>query len=178
MKRRDLALVGAGVAAGAAGLGWQVWRQSRAPVHSSPGAGSGAAGLWEMNFPTPAGGTLSMASLRGQPVLLNFWGTWCPPCVKEMPELYRFAREFAPKGWRVVGLAVDNLQPVQAFLARSPVSYAIGLAGFEGTELARRLGNDPPGLPFTVALDRRGDVVRRKGGATTLEELRLWTENL
>ena len=178
MKRRNLILVGTGAAAGAAGLGWQAWRQSRAPGRASAHADNTAAGLWEMIFPTPDGGTLAMASLRGRPLLLNFWGTWCPPCVKEMPELDRFALEFAPKGWRVLGLAVDNLQPVQAYLARSPVSYAIGLAGFEGTELAKHLGNDPPGLPFTVALDRRGEVVRRKGGATTLEALRLWTENL
>ena len=176
MKRRNLMLAGAGAAAATAGLAWQVWRESLAP--GPGGAGDTAAGLWEMSFPTPDGGTLTMTALRGHPVLLNFWATWCPPCVKEMPELDRFAREFAPKGWRVVGLAVDNLQPVRAFLARSPVSYAIGMAGFEGTELARRLGNDPPGLPFTVALDHRGAVVKRKSGAITLEELRLWAEKL
>ena len=82
-----------------------------------------------------------MATLRGQPLVLNFWATWCPPCVKEMPEIDRFQREFAARGWQVLGLAVDRPQPVREFLARTPVGYTIAMAGLEGTELSRQLGN-------------------------------------
>ena len=60
------------------------------------------------------------------------------------------------------------------FLARTPVSYTIGLAGFEGSELTRTLGNTQSGLPFTVAFNRQGAVSHRKAGATTLEELSGW----
>ncbi len=117
-----------------------------------------------------------MAALRGRPLLLNFWGTWCPPCVKEMPELDRFARQFKAQGWQVVGLAVDNPKAVREFLARAPVSYAIGLAGFEGSDLARTLGNDASGLPYTVAFAASGNVLQRKAGATTLDELTRWAQ--
>ncbi|MBC7717365.1 MAG: TlpA family protein disulfide reductase, partial [Pseudorhodobacter sp.] len=81
-----------------------------------------------------------MADLRGKPLLLNFWATWCPPCVKEMPLLDAFYQTHRARGWQVVGLAVDSPTPVRAFLERVPVSFPIGLAGMEGSELSRALG--------------------------------------
>lgn len=170
MKRRAWLLGGTGAAAAVAGVAWQ--RTREAASAQTPAA----AGLWQMNFDKPEGGTLAMASLRGQPLLLNFWGTWCPPCVKEMPDLDRFSKQFGPQGWRVVGLAVDNLKAVREFLARTPVSYAIGLVGFEGVDLARALGNAQSGLPYTVAIGANGRVLQRKAGATTLDELTRWAQ--
>jgi len=178
MNRRNWILVGAGAAAVAAGAGWRLQSRSpAAPATTTPDAAATA--FWQMSFPTPDGGTVAAASLRGQPLLLNFWGTWCPPCVKEMPDLDRFAKEHAAQGWRVLGLAVDNPKAVREFLARTPVGYTIGLAGFEGSDLAQQLGNGrngQGGLPFTVAFDRNGAVTHRKAGATTLDELRGWAK--
>ena len=179
MNRRHWLMGGAGAAALAAGVAWQ--QRQGADVGPAGAAAGGAGtsgtaegGVWQMRFDQPDGGVLDMATLRGKPLLLNFWGTWCPPCVKEMPELDRFAKQFGPQGWRVVGLAVDNPKAVREFLARTPVSYTIGLAGFEGSELTRTLGNTQSGLPFTVAFNRQGTVSHRKAGATTLEELSGW----
>ena len=172
--RRQL-LLGAivGVGAAAAGLGGFLWRQGGQRLE--PDA---SGGLWAMRFPRPEGGELEMAGLRGRPLVLNFWATWCPPCVKEMPELDRFHRAWAGAGWRVVGLAVDAPTPVREFLARAPVGYAIGLAGFEGTELARRLGNERGALPFTVVFDATGRIVQRKLGETHYDELVAWAKAL
>jgi thiol-disulfide isomerase/thioredoxin len=119
-----------------------------------------------------------MAGLRGQPLVLNFWATWCPPCVKEMPELDRFAKQFAARGGRVVGLAVDNPKAVREFLQRAPVSYAIALAGFDGTDLSRKLGNTTGALPFTAVFARSGALVQRKLGETGYDELQSWTKAL
>lgn len=178
MNRRHWMVAGAGAAAVAGGLGVRHWLNAGDTLSPQAAAEIDAqtGGFWGMRFPAPDGTDIVTARLRGQPLLLNFWGTWCPPCVKEMPELDRFAREFAPAGWRVLGLAVDNPKAVREFLARTPVGYTIGLAGFEGSELTRKLGNDQAGLPFTVAFDKRGAVAQRKAGATTLEELRLWAK--
>jgi thiol-disulfide isomerase/thioredoxin len=170
MNRRAWMLGGAGAAAAAAGVGWQVWRER--------GAADETGGLWSMRFPQPDGGELVMAERRGRPLLLNFWATWCPPCVKEMPELDRFQREFAAAGWQVVGLAVDGPTPVREFLQRVPVRFAIGLAGFEGTDLSKRLGNAQGALPFTAVFDARGRIVQRKLGETNFDELSRWAKAL
>ena len=71
---------------------------------------------------------------------------------------------------------MDNPTAVREFLARSPVSYTIGLAGFEGSELTRQLGNTQGGLPFTVVFNRRGAVVHRHAGSTTLQQLTDWVK--
>ena len=185
MKRRTWLMAGTGAAAAALGVAWQL-RGQRSPATAEPVAAAasqpddatGAAAFWQMSFDRPEGGTLAMASLRGRPLLLNFWGTWCPPCVKEMPELDQFARQFGAAGWQVLGLAVDNPKAVREFLARTPVSYTIALAGFEGSELTRQLGNTQSGLPFTVAFNRQGAVFQRKAGASTLAELAAWAKTM
>jgi thiol-disulfide isomerase/thioredoxin len=176
VNRRHLVLGAAGAAAAGAGVGWQLWRAPQ----PEPAATLDAAtlGFWQARFPQPGGTELAMATLRGQPLVLNFWATWCPPCVKEMPELDRFAQAFASRGGRVLGLAVDNPTAVRQFLAKTPVSYAIALAGFEGTELSRQLGNSTGALPYTAVFDRSGRVVQRKLGETNFDELSGWAQAL
>ena len=127
--------------------------------------------FWQQQFDTPQGTPLAWSALKGRPIVLNFWATWCPPCVKEMPELDRFQREFAAKGWKVVGLAVDGPTPVREFLAKVQVGFDIGLAGFGGTELSQTLGNTVGGLPFTVLIDAQGRVRQRIMGITDLARL-------
>ncbi len=179
MNRRQVFIGGAGVAALAGGIGWRLSGEPRGGGAVAGPAPDGAAeAFWAMSFTQPDDTVLAMASLRGQPLVLNFWGTWCPPCVKEMPELDRFARDNAARGVRVLGLAIDNPTAVRQFLARTPVSYAIGLAGFDGAELARRLGNATGAMPFTAVFARSGAVVQRKLGTTTAEELQGWTAAL
>lgn len=181
MKRRGLVIGGAaGVAAAAAGVVWQRLAEQRR-LDEQAAVDRDTAGFWTLSFPTPdeaAPRPLATAAFRGQPLLVNFWGTWCPPCVKEMPELDRFAREHAAQGWRVLGLAVDNPRAVREFLKRTPVTYAIAMAGFDGSELARKLGNTQSGLPFTVAFDRRGRIAKTKAGETTAAELAGWAREI
>ena len=162
---------GVAAAATAAGVGYALWRQPR----SAAGA---EAALWASSFDTPDGGKLALAEFRGQPLLLNFWATWCPPCIREMPALDRFAREFAGRGGHVIGLAADNAAPVRKFLASVPVSYPIGLTGFAGIELSQRLGNSSGGLPFTIVFNRSGESVQRQIGEARYEQLAQWAQQL
>ena len=174
MNRRTWLIGGTGAAEAVAGLGWRGWHESRREAELDAATG----GFWHKRFERPDGGELAMSSLRGRPLVLNFWATWCPPCVKEMPEIDRFQRAFASRGWQVLGLAVDRPQPVREFLARRPVTYAIAMAGFEGTELSRQLGNASGALPFTALFDRDGYVVQRKLGETSFDELAGWAATL
>jgi thiol-disulfide isomerase/thioredoxin len=177
VSRRGLLIAGA-VATGA-GLGAALWRERRvAADEAQPSSGQAAAEpdpsslFWSLRFPKPGGGEVVMASFRGRTLLVNFWATWCPPCVREMPEIDRFAREFAGIGWQVLGLAADQDKPVREFLGRQPVSYPIALAGFDGIALGRSLGNQSGALPFTVAFDAAGRIVHRHLGETTFEQLK------
>lgn len=167
-RRRWLMGAVAGAAAlGGVGLAWRTYQpQAMAPAAESA--------LWQLQFAALDGQQLHMASLRGRPLLLNFWATWCPPCVEELPLLSSFYQEHSAKGWQVLGLAVDQLDPVKRFLARTPVSFPIVLAGVSGVETGRSLGNLSGGLPFTVVLGSDGLVAHRKMGKVTPENLRAW----
>ncbi len=169
-RRRQIALLAAGTAAAAAGL---IWSLRQSPAGPAPGDN-----FWRLRFDRPEGGELAMADFRGQILVLNFWATWCPPCIKEMPELDRLHQEHAGQGVQVLGLAVDGPAPVRQFLARHPVRFAIGLAGFEGAELSRSLGNDKGALPFTVVFDKNGQQRHKKLGQSTFDELQRWVVGL
>lgn len=188
----------AGLSATAGGVWFGLKRQGSTATASEPSATTASApdttapsasapliqadqlttAFWQQQFDTPKGGQLSLAKAKGKPLLINFWATWCPPCVKEMPELDRFHREFTPKGWSVIGLAIDGPTPVKEFLAKVAVGFDLGLAGFGGTELAQALGNESGGLPFSVMIDAQGKVRHRKMGATHFEELATWARQI
>jgi thiol-disulfide isomerase/thioredoxin len=179
MNRRNWILAGStGAVAATAGVAWRMVSKPAAPSGAPAVLDEATTAFWQTSFPQPDGQTLTLAALRGQPLVLNFWATWCPPCVKEMPELDRFAKQFTTQGGRVVGLAVDNPKAVREFLQRAPVSYAIALAGFDGTDLSRKLGNTSGALPFTAVFARSGALVQRKLGETGYDELQSWTKGL
>ncbi len=163
---RRLVLTGAGLGAAAVGASF-AWRQLNPPQ-----ASAAAQAFWARRFPGLDGQELDVARWRGQPLLVNFWATWCPPCVKELPEINQFYKEAKGRGWQVLGLAVDQPDPVKAFLQKTPLDFAVALAGPEGLGLVRELGNPAGGLPFSVVFDDTGEISWRRTGVSRLEELR------
>ena len=174
VSRRRL-MVGAAGTAALAGLGLALWQQRRSGAAQAALGGSSELGpLWALRVARPEGGELALASLRGKPLLINFWATWCAPCLREMPEIDRFHREFGPRGWQVLGLAIDGPTPVREFLSRVKISFPIGLGGLDGTDLIHSLGNPQGGLPFSVMIGGNGQILQRKMGATDFAELAAW----
>jgi thiol-disulfide isomerase/thioredoxin len=171
-RRRALGLaVGTAAALAGAAVAWRRWSADDA-------AGGAAAALWSMQFDKPDGGKLVMADLRGKLLLINFWATWCVPCVRELPALQRFQREQAGRGWRVIALAVDQPVPVIEFINRFKLELTVALAGADGLEWQRTMGNDKGGLPFSLVLDGAGRVRQRKLGETTIDDLTRWAAEI
>lgn len=168
-KRRRALYALAAAAAGLAGAGLAWWRYAPASLDDAA-----AQQVWALEFDTPEGSRLALNSLRGRPLLINFWATWCPPCVEELPLLNAFYLENQAKGWQIVGIAVDKLAPVQAFLARQPLAFPVAMAGMEGLALSKALGNLAGGLPFTVLLGADGRVLNRKIGKLSERDLTVW----
>jgi thiol-disulfide isomerase/thioredoxin len=178
-KRREVV---AGVALGGLALATGAWLRHRQPpveVGDRAASAAGAAAVPLTPLPEPVrtldGRTLANADIAGRVVVLNFWAPWCPPCVREMPELDAFARSDAGKNALVIGLAIDEQSAVERFVAAHPVSFPISILGYAGLAWARRLSNDPNvALPFTAVFDRAQRLAQHKFGATNAAELTGW----
>ena len=113
---------------------------------------------------------VAMKTLSGVPLVVNFWATWCAPCVKEMPELDLIAAQMP--GVKVIGVAIDSKANVDAFLQKVPVSFPIYVAGHAGIEVTRGLGNNVMALPFTVLINASGELFSKVLGEVNPQALR------
>ena len=119
-----------------------------------------------------AGREVSSEAWADKVVVINYWASWCPPCVREMPLFIQTQEALGEFGVQVVGIAVDRLEDVETFVAQYPVNYPILMANPEAVALSKRLGNRVEGLPFTVIFDRRGRRVFSRTGEVTAAELK------
>lgn len=165
--KRSLLAVAAGALAAGAGFAW--WRRG---FNSLPAASMDP--LWAAEFDRPEGPALRLAEFKGRPLVLNFWASWCTPCVEEMPLLNTFYQENKAKSWQVLGLAIDQPSAVKRFLQQHPVEYPVGLAGLNGTELMTAMGNQAGGLPFTLVIDAQGGLRFRKLGKLSDADIGGW----
>jgi len=115
------------------------------------------------------GGTETLSQWAGQPWLVNFWATWCPPCVHEMPDLDRLQADFPQV--RFIGLGIDSIDSMRNFRERVPVAYPLLEARADGLDWSRALGNEAGGLPFTMILDASGNIRYRVSGRIDPEVL-------
>jgi len=162
------AAVGLGLVGVGAGL---AWRSSRRQAQSLSEAEHS---FWQQQFARLDGAMLAASAFKGKPLLLNFWATWCPPCIEELPLIDKFFLQNKAKGWQVLALAVDQAAPVTRFLNQSPLNFSVALAGFPGIEVSKSLGNATGALPFTVVFGSKGKVLHRKMGKLTVDELSAW----
>lgn len=159
----------AGVAAAFAALGgWVAWQRYGPDPASDDAVGI----LYGQTLPDHRGDDFALAQLRGRTVVLNFWATWCPPCIDEMPELAELHLEIAPRKATVVGIGIDSPSNIRQFAEKHGFPYPLLVAGLGGTELSRQFGNKAGALPFTVVIDARGRIVERKLGRIRLATLR------
>lgn len=170
MRRRHIAiLIGAAALAAAGGAALNTWRMAPRPA-----ADDAVERLLAATFDDPDGRAQPLAQWRGRLLVVNFWATWCPPCVEEMPDLQRVRDEFAGRGVEVIGLGIDGASRIREFRDRLGLRLPLLVAGAGGSQLGRDLGNATGALPFTVLISGQGAVVQRKLGPIKPEELRAW----
>lgn len=129
----------------------------------------------EIALPDTQGSLRRLSQHRGRPVLVNFWASWCGPCIEEMPLLDDFAADQAANGTQVLGVALDELEPVRDFLQQTPVRYPNLIEAAGRTDSSVKLGNRLAVLPFSALIAADGRVLRLKTGAfRDAEELRAW----
>ena len=124
------------------------------------------------SWQTPEGKPANSDDWRGKMLVVNFWASWCPPCVEEMPTLDKIAQEYASKNVLIVGIGIDSPSNIREFLEKTPVSYPIVIGGLEGSNLAKQMGNSQGALPYTVIVNQNGKAVFTKLGKISEEELK------
>jgi len=107
---------------------------------------------------------------HGKVVLLNFWATWCPPCKKEIPGFLELYQQYHPKGFDIVGIAIDNEQDVRDFVDTMGMNYTIIASNIEGTDLAVRYGNNIGALPYSVFIGRDGKIAYARPGGLSKQQ--------
>lgn len=127
-----------------------------------------------IELPDPEGRPVSVLPRPGRRVLINFWASWCPPCIKEMPLLNEFAAQHAAKGIDVIGIALEDAEAVRAFLDENPVDYPIVITEVGLVDLSTRLGNARGVLPYSVLIDAQGRIEKMKLGEFTADQLTTW----
>ena len=179
MKRRTV-LFGVGGLAAMLSAGWFAWRESSrkapmanrtaalgtAPSRATPSASV----LLQATLPDLEGKDVAFSHFSGQPVVVNFWATWCAPCVEEMPELNLMAKDFP--NVHFVGIGVDTVDNIRQFVDKVRVSYTLLTVGNAGVAMMRALGNPTGGLPFTVMLDAEGNMIDTILGQVKSADLR------
>jgi peroxiredoxin len=104
------------------------------------------------------GAWVSAADFDGQPVLVNFWATWCQPCREEMPMLSALYEELEPAGFTVVGIALDDVEQARQFAAELGINYPILVGSTDVMAVVRDYGNVSGVLPYSVLLDSDGII--------------------
>jgi thiol-disulfide isomerase/thioredoxin len=126
--------------------------------------------------PGPGTADFDLAAWKGSIVVVNYWATWCPPCLEEMPWLSELAARYAAQGVKVVGVSVDERgwEAVRPYLAAHPITYPVVL---DSPKVREGVGAGNA-IPLTVILDRDGEAVYRQAGRAKKEDLETQIERL
>ena len=170
MKPGWRAVAVATVAILAAAAGFVVSRNAGDPttVRVAPDA---AAAVLALALPDAAGSAQPLAQWRGSVLVVNFWATWCPPCLAEIPDFAAASRGFSGTAVQFVGIGIDRPESVRSFGDEHEVPYPLLVGTPQTLALTAGLGNRAQALPFTIIFDRAGNIAHIKLGALNRTEL-------
>jgi thiol-disulfide isomerase/thioredoxin len=132
----------------------------------------------DLEFRDLKGQRHKLSEWNGKLLLVNFWATWCAPCLKEIPLLVETQQKNAARGLQVVGIAMDDVEPVRQMSKRLEINYPVMAGGAEISAAMDSLGDRLGALPFSVLIGPGGEILDRRSGALTAEELQDWLAKL
>lgn len=171
MKRAHALVLFAAAAVAAAGGGAVYHQWSRAGGAVAAGSGAVVEQVYAARLADLKGGIQTVGQWQGQVLVVNFWATWCAPCREEIPGFARLQERYGPRGLQFVGIAIDQPDKVTEFSREFRINYPLLIGGLESMELMRQAGNRAGVLPFTLIIDRGGNLVSGEPGG--LKEARL-----
>lgn len=104
------------------------------------------------------GNMRNITEWKGKVVLLNFWATWCPPCLKEIPDFIELQKEYSKADFQIIGIAIDKIDDVRSFAKEMKINYPIFPNEIESIGLSQRFGNTMGALPYSVFINKEGVV--------------------
>jgi thiol-disulfide isomerase/thioredoxin len=146
-----------------------VWMRS--PGLSRSPVATAAEALYAIRLPDLEGRDQSISQWRGQPLVVNFWATWCGPCREEIPELVKMQQKYSDNGLQFVGISIDQIDKTNEFAEKFKMNYPVLIGTFDTIEISRQAGNAKGVLPYTVILDRKGRIVATELGGLNAEKL-------
>jgi thiol-disulfide isomerase/thioredoxin len=160
-----------GVAISAAACGfWLRFSHDSAP-RANASLASASDAIWTLRLPGFDNQAQSLSQWKGKVVVVNFWATWCGPCREEIPEFVKMQQELGGRGLQFVGISIDQVDKTREFSANFKINYPILIGGFDAVDVSQKAGNSKRGLPFTVVLDRKGNIVSTDLGGLTRAKL-------
>ncbi|MDD1637578.1 MAG: TlpA family protein disulfide reductase [Methylococcaceae bacterium] len=127
--------------------------------------------LPDFNLPDVSGNQHNISEWQGKIRVINFWATWCPPCLKEIPEFIALQEQYAAYGVQFIGIAIDDQDSVEEYLASAKINYPILIGGVSGIALAHQLGNGADAVPFTLVVNQQGQIIHQQPGEFTREKI-------
>ena len=154
-----------------AGITVSFYISTGADKQELPPASSTSIGLEQIELPDLSGNRQSFTQWQGKLLLVNFWASWCPPCLDEIPIFLSLRKKYQNDGFEVVGISTDSGQDVMAFRDSLGIDYPLLDGEKKGIALMASMGNSAGALPYSVLFDRNGKAVHFKTGKFSHQEL-------
>lgn len=131
---------------------------------------------FSLSLPDADGAMRSFGAWKGKALLVNFWATWCAPCVTELPELARLQDKYAARGVVVVAVGTESPERVRLFRDEHHLRLPLLAGGYGALAIARNWGDSAGLLPYTALFSGDGAMLKSKAGAVSTAELESWIE--